>query len=473
MQGFELANGNWQGIVTANRIAIAPLIAAGVVPEGVQIPNDAALTTAQLNVSGTLSPDPNTLQASGTGNPASGIRQPECHGHRFNRRTLAGIRDGDRLQLSQVVPDLRGALNSQLNASGTLADLSPTGIRFDGVFNFSQIPIGAAFLDRLEIPSFAPEKLSPYLDNSLTASVAWNGSALTLREVTSPAGFRVAGTVGVDFNRSLPITTLDLNVAQRNYDLATLPVALPNDATPVQGTLDFEGRVTGTATDPRIAGALQLQELIVGGTAFDPVLTGTVAASLQAVDVDLRGNQRDRIALNAAKTPAGSPLPYAPRSLEVRRGDAIAVGSCQVEIFPCPNFALTVENFDLALLEPILPVRGTLNANLNANFRQLVVSGSTQVNQPWLQSPIGPVEAHAVEADFRYGDGVLQLSQARLLQGGTWWRDRPPVNTCSVGQWTFATSTTQNLTVSCKLCGAISRTCWRSCGLMTFQILAS
>jgi translocation and assembly module TamB len=386
----EVVNGRWQAFVEASQIALSRFSA-----------NVPGQLSGEFNLVGTLANlSANGIRADGQ------VRVVDLAGGTL--RGKAQVIDGRwqaAVQTSQVAlnrfsSDLRGLFSSDLQLSGTLANLSPDAVRAAGQVRFSE---GLALLDR-----------------PLTASIRWLGDRLQIQQATAP-GFSANGVVLARLTGTPAVTGIDLNVLLQNYDLAAIPVTLPN-AAQVSGQADFNGRVQGTLTAPRVAGQLQLENLVVNNLAFDPVMAGKVQyIGGQGTNLDLSGQQhgllalteRDRIAVRLDNR-------YRPTSFLIRQGDAIAQGNTQGDILTAnvQNFPLEALNLTPAANLGIGAVGGLLTADASVNLVTLAAQGTVAIDQPRL----GYINAardlnrpfDRFTAQFRYANGEAVLNNGEL-----------------------------------------------------------
>jgi translocation and assembly module TamB len=247
---------------------------------------------------------------------------------------------------------------------------------------------------------------------------------------------QAAGKILVRNLTNNPATDLNLNL-QASSNLATLPNRLfdrlvagnraiaPNFD--LNGKANFRGRLQGTnifnAALPRsreakalnLTGNLQLKNLAVDNTQFEPTLAGRVNfAPGKESFINLRG-KRDVIATNL--TPCNNsqcPLPYLPNFIRVRQGEGdsrIAItGNRQGEIL-----AWDVANFPLSLLNlkpgANLGITGILGGELTGRGRVNLLTGATTARAQVRQPNIGYIDGEAIAANFAYNP---QKNLARL-----------------------------------------------------------
>lgn len=295
---------------------------------------------------------------------------------------------GAGVQLSRFSNQLRGQFSGQLALSGRTTSFDPSTVRAQGQVRLSQ---GISLIDR-----------------PLTAQVAWDGQRLNVQQAIA-TGFQARGFVLARLQGpgAPQITGLDLDVNLQDYSLASFPVNLP-DAVNLAGTADFNGRITGTPTAPNVNGSLALQNLNLNGLRFEPYLQGTVnLATGRRADLRVAG-QQDLIAASLDGN-------YRPISLDVRRGEAIATGRRQGELF-----RVSVQQFPLDGLQ--LPgtvaglgqVRGRLSGDFALNLRTNSLVGENVI----VANPrIGNLQGDQAQANFTFANGVARLVGSEFRKG--------------------------------------------------------
>ncbi|MGJ3247698.1 MAG: translocation/assembly module TamB domain-containing protein [Elainellaceae cyanobacterium] len=297
---------------------------------------------------------------------------------------------GSQIQLSQFAPNLSGVGGGELRLAGRLDTLNPSQITADGQVTASQIP---------------------YLDESLTASIRWTGDRLDVIQANSPS-LTARGTINARPSPTgLPeITTLNLNVRLRNYDLARVDPLPFTPPIPIDfaGQVDFAGQITGTLTVPQLAGRVQLSNLAVNDLIFDSPLTGTAQfAANEGLALDVSGDQ-DRLAVVLDDD-------YRPVSFFVQQDTAIAQGQREGDrlLTSIENFPLEALNLEpaanLGLGELAGLATGRFDINI-ADLSDLSGTGEVAIAQPRL----GYISGDAFRGQFRYADGVITLNGSEL-----------------------------------------------------------
>ncbi len=376
---IQVAGGRWQTQLQVSDVQLQRLAA---VP-----PQFWGNLAGTFNLSGsTTSFEPKTLRATGQGrlNVAGGTVTASNIQLAEGAWQLAV--NAANVQLNRLNQQLRGQLTGQLNLAGTVDTFSPAGIRAGGEVRFSPELIG----------------------QPLTASLRWDGQKLVIPQATSP-NLQASGTIYVDRRNYASVEGINFNVRAQDYDLRNIPVQLPSFAS-VSGRADFTGQITGNLPTPNVAGSLQLENLVVNNLAFDPVLAGNVQLQPgRGVNVDLTGNQSDRISVNLNPN-------YRPNSFLVRVNQAVATGRTQGE-----NLLVNVNNFPLQILNLVPPntafgvgpIGGIVSADLEVNLDKLAVAGNAAIASP----AIGRLQGDRLVADFRYANGGGTLTSSEFLKG--------------------------------------------------------
>ncbi len=293
---------------------------------------------------------------------------------------------GAGVQLSQFSRDLRGQFSGNLALAGSLSSFRPADVRGQGQVRFSQ---GISVIGE-----------------PLTAQIRWDGQKVVVQNATAP-GFSANGAVYAQLEgQGAPaIAGLDLNVNVRDYSLRALALPLPTTVD-YSGRVDFNGRVTGTPTNPSVAGGLALRQFVLNGVAFEPVMRGNLRVA-RGVNLDVAG-QQDRIAVTLNSN-------YQPVAFYIRQDEAIAQGRAQGELL-----LVDVKDFPVAFLNPpgmavLFPASGELNGTFALNLRDYSGSGQLTIAQPAL----GTYRADQFGGRISYKNGVVTLTGAELRRGTT------------------------------------------------------
>lgn len=181
---------------------------------------------------------------------------------------------GSQVGLKVINPAL-GVLDGEVELAGTLNRLSLNAIDATGNVQLS------------------PTQILP----RLTANFQWDGDRFHLLKAGTPNS-HVSGAMALDFTGTQPaIQAMDL-VVQANEDLSTLLPALQAaqiaSSANLSGLARFTGRLTGSPTEPRLNGQLQIDRLALNQFQFEPSLAGAVQFTAAGLQLDLKG-QKDRI----------------------------------------------------------------------------------------------------------------------------------------------------------------------------------
>ncbi|BAY09558.1 translocation/assembly module TamB domain-containing protein [Calothrix sp. NIES-2098] len=294
------------------------------------------------------------------------------------------------VKLNQLNQQLRGQFGGQMQVAGTVQSTKLADVRAAGQVQFSQ---GIAAITQ-----------------PLSAAIAWDGQKLNIERATAPnlnaSGYILANAQGAGIPQ---ITDLNLNVQAQNYDLQQLPIKLPN-AVDLAGKADFAGQITGNLPVPNIQGQLRLRNLAVKNFAFEPVLSGNIqSVQGKGTNLDLAGN-RDRIAFNLNAN-------NRPNSFLINWQQASASGQAQGD-----NLALKLDSFPLQVLNLSLPANtrlgntalaGALTGNLLVNQDTLAASGNIAIANP----AIGRIKGEQLTAQFRYGNGMANITDSAFVKG--------------------------------------------------------
>jgi translocation and assembly module TamB len=296
------------------------------------------------------------------------------------------------LPLTQFSNQLRGNLSGDINATGSLTELTPQNVRANGQVRLSQ---GISLIT-----------------DPIVARVNWDGQRLNIPQATAP-GFVASGAILANLTGTPQITGLDLNVRTQGYALANLPIPRP-PVTALTGAVDLDGRITGTPANPNVVADVVVRDLSLNGITFDPTLSGNLRLTpSQGFSVRVAG-KTDRIAL--ALDPN-----YRPRSLDVQRGEATLIGRAadnlfriDVQQFPIDGFILPGTN-----LARFGGVAGRLSARLDIDLDRLrVVNGTASI----AQLRVGGFRADQANTRFVNNNNVFRFSDTVIRQGDSQYR---------------------------------------------------
>lgn len=444
----ELNQGQFQANIQTDSIAIQPLVNAGVSVANLSPSLEREIRALDLRngvlqgqgtVSGNianLNRTAITATADGfvdlgnqgglvkaTGTVEGGQWQTQVEGDRialtrFSQLVESQTRDvaPSLLTQAQNLPLLRGLLDTELQATGSLFNLSPAGIRGMGNLNLTEVPI---------------------LRQPFEAIAGWDGEQIKIEKAETPQ-FGTAGTIALELQGNgvpqLGNLNLDLRVSQFDFQsplaqtlLATLPQEIMADeGKTITGIVSFDGKVTGSLPRLNLTGDINLEQFALRGLQFDPILAGGINAQLgEGVNLALAG-QQDKIELVLDEQ-------YLPVSFLVQRGEIIAKGTPQGN-----DLKVDVQQFPLAVLG-IAPLAAQgLGSLQGTTFADLIVSDLSTldpnridvVGTIGIENPaLGHLKAKQFNIDLRlkdgdadFSNGVLQLAKledGEILPGET------------------------------------------------------
>ncbi|MEM8807792.1 MAG: translocation/assembly module TamB domain-containing protein, partial [Cyanobacteria bacterium P01_G01_bin.38] len=205
-------------------------------------------------------------------------------------------------------------------------------------------------------------------------------------------------------NQLTGIQSFDLALNAQGYPIASLPLGLPG-AIALNGLANFDGRLTGSPSDPNLVGDLQLSNFGVNQLAFEPLLTGTINYTRDSGLALALAGERDAIAINAN---SGRDFNF-----QVDWQDAFARGSATAG-----QLTTALGNFPLAALD--LPpgglgefgqLRGTVSSpELVVNLDQRTLVGEVAVDDFGL----GYIGVERLAGQVRYASGLATLMGGEL-----------------------------------------------------------
>jgi translocation and assembly module TamB len=437
----EVNQGNFQANIAANSVALRPLINAGLPIANLspdlereiraldlrnsllQAEATATGNLANLTPSGITATLDSTVDlgnqggvVTATGSAQNGQWQAEVEGDRialgrFSQLVESQTRDVDPSLLTQAenLPLLRGLLNTELQARGSLTNFNPAAIEAAGNLRLTELPI---------------------LRQPFESITRWNGEQINIQKAETPQ-FGTDGTIALELQGSgVPqLGNLNLNVRVSEFDfqsplaqtlLATLPQEImADDGQAITGVVSFDGNVTGSLPNLNLNGDIRLANFALRELVFDPVLTGDINAQLgEGVNLDLAG-QQDQIELVLNDQ-------YLPVSFLIQRGEAIAKGTPQGN-----NLKVDLEQFPLGALgiaplasQGLGAIKGTTSANLivsdlsTLDPNQIDIVGTLGIENPAL----GYIDAEQLQTEISYVNGLAELNNgilqlARLEEG--------------------------------------------------------
>ncbi|NEQ50473.1 MAG: hypothetical protein F6K11_10120, partial [Leptolyngbya sp. SIO3F4] len=304
----------------------------------------------------------------------------------------------DQVPVEQFTPQAQGLLSAELDAAGNLYD-----------FDLAKIQAGGrAAIANAQV--LIPNTRQPLLEQGdWTTAFQWQGDQVAVESFNAP-GLSADGTIGVDFDRSLPIGDLALNVALQQFDLQplnSLAPAIAQDYGQLAGLTSFNGQITGTLDNPQLTGDARLEKLALNDLVFE-TLAGPVAFSLaEGGSLDLNGSQQDRLQLALDNR-------FWPVSFEVRNQEFVAEGYGEGNRLHADIIQLPLDKLNVRPAVAFGRVAGLLDASIDADltdFTNPVASGEVTVAQPSLD----PIDAQQVAATFRYADNTATLDRGELL----------------------------------------------------------
>jgi len=439
----QIDSGAFQGTVRTNQIPLNPLVEFGLplanLPRDVAaeiraLDLDEGILRGETSFSGnlaTLSPENLNLTLDGridlgddggtvtaAGRAEGGEWTARLAGDRIAlgrfsalAENLTGVRSAlggtGLLDQAENLPLLRGLLDTELTAAGSLTEFNPAMLEAAAQLRLTELPIlrqpfeaaatlrdGQVELERAETPQFGADGMF---------ALEFSGTG-----VPSLA----------DLNVNVRVSDFDLNSPLVQTALAVLPPEiLAGDEPPLWGSVSFQGQVTGPISALNLRGDLRLEDFALRGLEFDPVLAGPVEAGLgEGVNVSLAGEE-DRIELVLDDR-------FLPESFLVKRGDAIARGTSASQ----NNLQITVEDFPLTPLglaplaqAGIGPLGGEVSVELavsdfaSFDLSRINAAGEVLVDRPSL----GYIEGDRFAIQVSLADGIARLTDGKLQQGET------------------------------------------------------
>jgi|GEM_PF-1552955 translocation and assembly module TamB len=429
----QLNQGNFQANIAANSVALRPLVNAGLPlanlsPDlereirALDLRN--SILQAEATASGNLANlTPNGITATldstvdlgnqggivtATGSAQGGEWQAEVEGDRialarFSQLVESQTRDVAPSLLTQAenLPLLRGLLNTELQARGSLTNFNPAAIEAAANLRLTELPI---------------------VRQPFESIARWNGEQINIQKAETPQ-FGTDGTIALELQGSgVPqLGNLNLNVRVSEFDfqsplaqtlLATLPQEIMADeGNAITGVISFDGNITGSLPNLNLNGDIRLANFALRELVFDPVLTGDINAQLGGgVNLDLAG-QQDQIELVLNDQ-------YLPVSFLIQRGEAIARGRSQGN-----NLIVDIEQFPLGSLgiAPLASqgfgaIKGTTYANLiisdlsTLDPNQIDIVGTIGIENPAL----GYINAEQFQTEVSYVNGLAELNNGIL-----------------------------------------------------------
>ncbi|MBP0020248.1 MAG: translocation/assembly module TamB domain-containing protein [Cyanobacteria bacterium SBLK] len=400
---FKVREGNWQ----------AAIAAAGIAPSQItpQIPpNLDAIAAGNLNVTGSLNAlNLQGIRATGTGAIAAVGGKITANNILLEAGKLQANLVPRGLQVSRVSPELRGALNGDINVNANLADFKPTSLNAKGTIHLNE---GISLIDR-----------------PLDAIFAWNGSRLNIERARAADQLDAKGYLDVnlisllerDILRALGKFNFDANI--QNIDLARVKteiarftaLGLDSESVSLSGFVGFAGEVSGSLRSPSLAGQVSLDNVAFNHLVLDPVLSGEVNfVAGEGGSADIRG-ESDRILATIDRD-------YLPETFTINLDEFTATGEREGNIL---NAAIA--NFPLAFAKATAPVHlfpriiaaqpvaGNLEGNFSIDLQAWEAEGSVAIADP----VFGPVSGDRFSGKVAYANGAIFLQEGDLSEGET------------------------------------------------------
>ena len=310
---------------------------------------------------------------------------------------LAGV------NLGSFSDAVNGNINGQLSLNGNTSDNRLEAIAAQGNLTFAN-----------GLASFSSPTNIFFADftDPLAAQVAWNGQTVQVISASSNR-LSASGTLTPSFQDGFNLESFDLALNAQDYALAELPFDLP-EILALSGRTNFNGRVTGSPSAPRVNGSVQLANLVVNQLPFDSYLAGTLSyAANTGLGIDLSGS-RDKIALNVGPFgSASNPTAVPPLDFDVNWRTASATGQTQGDTLnvQAQNFPLSVLNFPNDSINSIGQLSGTLTTDVAVNLNTQTVAGNFSVDQLGL----GYIGIGKLAGQVRYADSLATLTSGRLM----------------------------------------------------------
>lgn len=292
------------------------------------------------------------------------------------------------LKLASYSDALRGQLAGRLKIQSPLAGLS------------SRTAIAQGHLCLTEGISL--------ITDPINANIRWNGRHIEILQATAP-NFYAQGIMGAKLQgeNSPQLTTLNLDIKQTNYALASLPFELPANSK-LSGSADLQGKLFGEVYAPTLKGDLQLYDLIANDLPFERRLTGSLSYDTRlGLDIKTKGTQDEvNLALNGNQEPT---------AFLVKNNEAIATGrtiapqQLAIEIAQVP---LTALNWDVVNAYGYGKVSGTASGNFRLSVPAYNLSGPLVIDQPAL----GIFKGDRFAGQLQIQEGVIAVKDSQLTR---------------------------------------------------------
>ncbi|MBD2461042.1 translocation/assembly module TamB domain-containing protein [Oscillatoria sp. FACHB-1407] len=313
------------------------------------------------------------------------------------------------IRLNEFSQELRGLFSGDLRLSGSLAQLNPAGVRAEGQVRFSE---GVSLLER-----------------PLTAAITWNGDRILVRQATAP-GFRADGFLLAQLQGAgaPALTGLNLNVNLQDYNVADLPIPVPQQFQ-LRGQADFNGRLTGSPAAPVVDGRLGLEQLAVNDLRFESPLRGTFSyAGGRGLNLNVAGSEDQLIArLDGTNRPTyflvRQENELVAQQYGIEDGNLFAEGVGRGNTLNVVVRNLPLETLNLSGGAGFGEVRGLANGTFDINLANLnnpTVVGTVAIARPalgYINANTVRGQANEFTGQFRYEDGVATINRGEFRRG--------------------------------------------------------
>ncbi|MEM9137326.1 MAG: translocation/assembly module TamB domain-containing protein [Cyanobacteria bacterium P01_F01_bin.42] len=246
------------------------------------------------------------------------------------------------------------------------------------------------------------------IEDPIDAQVRWNGKHIEVQRAIAP-GFVASGVMGavLEGEDAPQLTTLELDIRQESYPLASLPFELPADSR-LSGVADLEGRLYGQVYSPQLDGNLRVRDFEINDLAFEPSLNGMLRYdTAQGMTIQTRGQDNlANLQLNANQEPVSFRLKNQAASAI---GRTIGPNQLAVEVDQVP---LSILNWDLVNDYGYGRVSGTASGKFQVALPNYDIEGPLTVLQP----AIGPFRGDRFAGDLQIRDGALAVARSELTQ---------------------------------------------------------
>jgi translocation and assembly module TamB len=255
------------------------------------------------------------------------------------------------LAISSFHPQLKGTTTGKFKLNGDIEKLTWDQLKIQGNLNFSE---GISFVNQ-----------------PLTTDFKWDGKQLVINQANTQ-GIRGKGVINVNLlTKQIEDFNLDIKTTD-NIELKSLSLPLPSqfESISYQGTLNFDGKVFGSLTQPNLEGNLALDNFAVTDFQFNS-LVGKIRANLTdgiKLNLSESGGKGDFIDLSLDSN-------YQPISLDLQLAQIRAQGLRENQIFkinsdniPLAKLAKSFPSFIPLNIENIGDIKGEMAANLELNL---------------------------------------------------------------------------------------------------------